>query len=171
MNFSYTGFVEFDRILKQMPTAFEDRVLSSANIQSAKPIIDSARTFIKDKTSNLSDSIGSQRAPKATKEISGLVLVGPRFTRTGKVSKAKGGGLKGAHGYNVEYGHAFPFNGRKGKYSSTRNNKKKYGMVPPHPFLEPAYNQTKERVLNSMQKNIVIELDKLMRKLSKKYTP
>lgn len=170
MNVSYTGFKELDTLLKEMPKQFQHNVIASAYRLSAKPLIESARTFINDKTGNLANSIGAQSVPNNKAESVGLTLVGPRFVRTGKVSKTAGGGLKGAHGYNVEYGHGFPYTGRKSKQQIYRNKSKRMGMVLPHPFMEPAYVQKKEVVVRNMQEAMIIRLNSLMNRILKKYS-
>ena len=118
---SVTGLKEIDNVLKGLPLQLQDRVLKTAHADAAKPLVDAAKSIVPvGKTGNLKDSIGVERISlKRTNEI-GLVAVGPR----------RRGGKKGFHGHLIEFG------------KTNRDGSK----TKPQPFMEPAYNTTKNLV-------------------------
>lgn len=122
---SVTGIKEIDKALKGLPIQLQDRILKNAHADAAKPLIATAKNIVPvGKTKNLQSSIGVERVSLKKSNEVGLVQVGPR----------RKGGSKGFHGHLIEYG------------KTNRDGSK----TTPQPFMEPAFNQTK----NEVEKNI-----------------
>ena len=139
---SVTGLKEIDNVFKGLPLQLQDRVLKTAHADAAKPLIDTAKSIVPvGKTGNLKDSIGVERISlKRTNEI-GLVQVGPR----------RKGGKKGFHGHLIEFGKT----NRDGSKSK------------PNPFMEPAYNMTKNLVEGRIAESVGKKLNAYMKRTLK----
>ncbi len=130
MNFklSFTGLKEIDEILRGLPNEVNHRIMGAAHADAAKPLIEVAQSKIKNKTGNLKKSIGPEKISIQKSNSIGAVVVGPRRRR----------GYRGFHGHLVEYGH------RKGGWNKKRN-------VPDYPFMQPAFDQTKDKIVQQVQ--------------------
>lgn len=139
---SITGIKEIDAVLKGMPLQLQDRVLKTAHTDAAKPLVDTAKSIVPvGKTGNLKDSIGVERISlKRTNEV-GLVAVGPR----------RKGGKKGFHGHLIEFG--------KTNRDGTKSKK--------FPFMEPAYNMTKNLIESRIATSIGTKLAGFMKRTLK----
>lgn len=129
-----TGYKEIDELLRNLPGAVQEQIVSAANYQAAKPLVEREKQLSPiGKTRNLVESIGTVKKGKRTRVV-GEVWVGPR----------QGGRYKGFHAKFFEFG--------------TVKMKKR-------PFLEPAFEQTKDRV----QAIITTELGKSVYRTMKRY--
>ena len=127
---SVTGVKEIDAVLKGLPRQLQDKVLASAHVEAAKPLVEKAKLLAPEgPTGNLVDSIGTERLGKRGNEI-GQVQAGPR----------RSGRHKGHVGHLVEYGTKF----RKNRRGANR------GVMRKKPFMEPAFRQTKGQVESSI---------------------
>lgn len=143
-----TGYDEIDKLLKQLPSQLQHKILSEAHAEAARPLVDRAQSKAPEKTGNLSRSIGVKKFNVQKVAQIGLVQVGP----------LRGGGRKGYHGHLIEYGHAIV----------TRSGQLK-GFVKERPFMGPAYNETKDIVERNIAANIGKRLLSFMKRTIKKY--
>lgn len=140
---SLSGVKEIDQVLKGLPLQIQDRVLKNVHADSAKPVVQAAKSLAPVKTGNLRDSIGVERVSiKRTNEI-GLVQVGP----------LRGGGKKGYHGHLIEFG------------KTNRDGSK----TTPQPFMEPAFNSTHTEVENRIKDSLGRKILAFMRSTIKKH--
>lgn len=120
-----TGAREIDQVLRGLPLQVTDKVLQNSFSDAAKPLVQSAKSLApKGETLNLTESIGVTKEPAKTlvNRAVGQIQVGPR--RKGK--------YKGFAGHLNEFGTTV----RETKSGANR------GRMTPHPFMEPAFNQT-----------------------------
>lgn len=141
-----TGHKEIDATLKSLPRELTHKIQQQAHVDAAKPLIEKEKLLAPEgPTGNLIDSIGAVKVPlKRAREI-GEVHVGPRIRRP----------YRGFHGHLVEFGTKTRELEGKGKYRKGTNR----GIMPAKPFVKPALQQTRDRVLariqNSTAKKIV----------------
>ena len=143
---SVTGVREIDNVLKAMPKELTHQTLGSAHLAAAKPLIEKAKLLAPEgPTGNLVDSIGGVKAPIKKANTIGEVNVGPRRTRQ----------HRGHHGHLVEFG------------TKPRANKKgaNRGVMPKKPFMEPAFQQTQ----NKVEQGIATEVGKKLNAVMKRY--
>jgi|SRR5688572_5474435 len=140
---SLSGVKEIDAVLKGLPLLTQDRLLKTVHADSAKPVIQAAKSLVPVKKGNLRDSIGVERVNiKRTNEI-GLVQAGP----------LRGGGKKGFHGHLIEFGKT----NRDGSKSKAE------------PFMEPAFNSTKSEVENRIKESLGRKILAFMNRTIKKH--
>jgi len=137
---SVTGYKEIDLVLRSLPKELSDKVLKQAHSDAAIPLVNAAHFLAPvGKTGNLADSIGVEKIGIARGGSIGQVNVGPR----------RKGGFKGFHGHLIEYGKT----NRDGSQSK------------PHPFMAPAFEQTKSEVEKRIADNIGRRVLNLMRRI------
>lgn len=142
---SVTGVKEIDAVLKGMPAQLSHTVLGQAHAAAAKPFVERAKLLAPEgPTGNLVDSIGVEKESFARANQLGQVQAGPRRSRR----------YKGYVGHLVEYG------------TTVRANKKgaNRGMMRKHPFMQPAFNQTKNLVESGIAENLGKKLTAFMKK-------
>lgn len=149
MDIRLTGVKEIDQVLKGLPKQVNHKIVQSANVQAVKPLVEKAKlTAPEGPTGNLVDSIGSVKLPARRATNLGEVHVGPR----------RGGRNKGHHGHLIEYGTTV----RKNKKGANR------GRISPKPFMEPAWESTKSRVLANVNDELGKSLFRFMKRTIKK---
>ncbi len=141
-----TGFKEIDTVLKKMPARLSEKVLSSAHRSSLIPLVKKAKLLAPEgPTGNLVDSIGTERVTQSKK---GGVQAGPK----------RRGRFKGNHGHLVEFG--------------TKSRRKKSGAntgsMPAQPFMQPAFDATKDLVNDQIAEKIGTTLFRFMKRTLKK---
>lgn len=125
------GVKEIDKVLKELPASLSHSVMGAAHAAAAKPLVDKAKLLAPEgPTGNLVDSIGVVKTPSKKANRVGEVKVGPR----------RKGGYKGFAGHLVEYGTKK----RQTKKGANR------GVMKAKPFMQPAFNQTKDIVERSI---------------------
>lgn len=140
-----TGMIELDRMLKQMPTELNHRILGAANAAAAKPLVAAAQSIAPiGKTGNLKKSIGAVKIAISKANEIGTVHVGPR----------RKGGYRGNHGHLVEFGTAQRFH----------KSGKSVGVMPKKPFMSPALDRTKDQIENTRKEFIAIKLHAFMKR-------
>lgn len=144
---SVTGIKEIDDLLKGLPQQLTHRVLQAAHAEAAQPLVNWAQGRAPYRTGNLERSIGVVKPSIKKANQIGLVKVGPRY----------GAPYNGRHGHLIEYGHNIV----------TRSGVKK-GKTSPKPFMEPAFNQTKDKVEARIGEAIGKKLLAFMRRTIKK---
>lgn len=141
-----TGLKELDNALRGLSVDMNHRLLGAANKAAGKPLEDTEkRTVRKGKTNNLVNSIKRVLVPIKKADNIGVVLVGPQ----GKGSN---------HAGLVEYGTRDRYH-KSGKY---------VGRMPPFPYVRPAFNATKDQILNNQTKLIGDKIVSLMKRRLKK---
>jgi len=137
---SVTGDKELDSKLKAMSAKMSHSVLGAAHYAAAKPLIEKARLLAPEGPNGyLVDSIGAIKTPSKKANEVGEVKAGPRRRAP----------YKGFHGHLVE-------RGTKERETKSGANR---GVMPEHPFMEPAFNQTKgtieSRIRTELKKQIL----------------
>lgn len=139
---SLTGVKEIDAVLKGMPLQLQDRVLKNAHADAAKALVDTAQSIVPvGETGNLEKSIGVERVSIKKVDAIGVVQVGPR----------RKGGYKGFHGHLIEFG------------KTNRDGTK----TAPEPFMQPAFNQTKDVVERRIAESLGRKLYQFMKRTIK----
>ena len=135
MKVKLVGDRELAKALLGLPDRLDDTALQKANSKAAQPLVDRMhRLSPVGLTGNLADSIGIVKAGKKNKSELGLITIGPR----------RKGGFKGFAGHLVEFGT---------KRRTTKSGANR-GVMPKEPFVEPAWEQTKDEVLGSIDKEL-----------------
>lgn len=121
------GEAELQKVLSGLPGQLE-KELKKANKKASELVVNKMHRLAPvGLTGNLADSIG-------TIVEKGNVIIGPR----------RKGGYKGFAGHLVEFGT------KKRKTKSGANK----GVMPKDPFVEPAWDQTKDEVLGRISKEL-----------------
>lgn len=145
-----TGFKEVDAVLKGMPLVLTDQVLQKAHARALEPFIykEHALTPV-GKTGNLAESEGIVKASAKSfgNRDLGAVTAGPRRNKP----------FKGFAGHLVEYGT---------KVRATKSGANR-GIMPAHPFAEPAWEATKDQVQGKVNEEIGNELYRFMKRTLK----
>lgn len=146
--FQIEGFKELDDMLKQLPKAMGKTVLRNALKKAAIPIRDAAKENVPiGPTGNLKDSIGiSTRLKKSQRR--------GRIRSKDRVEVFVGSSAPHAH--LIEFGTVERF--RKGARGAT-------GAMPATPFLTQAWDATKQEALQIIQKELLTELLKAVKRL------
>jgi hypothetical protein len=150
IKFKVVGLKEIDDVLKGLPKQVNHKLLQAAHVQALKLTVDKAKLLAPEgRNGDLIDSIGSiKESLKKSSEL-GLVQAGPRIRR---------GRYKGNAGHLVEYGTA----SRRTKRGANR------GVMRKKPFMEPAWLQTKDRVLESVNGHLGKSLLNYMKRTIKR---
>lgn len=149
MDLKFTGVQEIDKVLKGLPRQLNHKILQSAHVQAAKPLVEKAKLLAPEgPNGHLVDSIGTVKAPARRATNLGETNTGPR--RSGK--------YKGHHGHLVEYGT----NPRVNKSGANR------GRMKPDPFMEPAWESTKTKVETSISTELGKSLFRFMKRTIKR---
>ncbi len=136
------GIKEVRAVIQGMPLIPQHRLMQSINADAAIPLVNAAHWIVPvGETGHLAESLGTvKRSLKRVSEV-GLVTVGPRRT----------GGHKGYHGHLVEY----PKTNRDGSKST------------PHKFMQPAWDQTRNMVMENINKLLAGHLVRFMKRTLK----
>jgi HK97 gp10 family phage protein len=142
---SVTGIAEIDKVLRGMPAQLSHTVLGQAHAAAAKPLVERAKLLAPEgPTGNLVDSIGAEKESFSKVTQLGQVQAGPRRSRR----------HKGHVAHLVEYGTTVRAN-RKGANR---------GAMRKSPFMQRAFDQTKNLVEGSIAEQIGKKLSAYMRK-------
>lgn len=134
---SFTGVKEIDRTFRNLPKELSHQIMGAAHLAASKPLVEKEKLLAPEGPDGyLVDSIGAMKTSFKKADAVGEVIVGPRRKSP----------YKGFHGHLVEFG------------TRQRRNKKgaNRGVMPAHPFAEPAFNQTKQVV----EENIRVQVGK-----------
>ncbi len=167
-NITVTGVKEIDDCLNKMPLVLTERVLQLAGVAASKVLVEKARLLAPEgPTGNLVDSIGAvkssfNKVATLLRDV-GEVTVGPRRGGIGG-----GGRYKGNAGHLVEYGtRPRRTKGRsKGRKRIIKNANR--GVMPKKPFMEPAFQATKDQVLSQYNAQVGKQLVNVMKRTLKK---
>lgn len=158
---TYTGVKEIDDVLRGMPDQLTDKVLQAANTSAAKYLVDKAKSLAPEGPNGyLVDSIGvvkgNYNQVVSLQRAIGSITVGPR----------RGGGFKGWAAHLIEYGTRERYTQGKGKIRRLAIHAFR-GLVSARPFMLPAFNATKDLILNSINQEIGKKLIAFMKKTVK----
>ncbi len=149
VSISITGIAEIDKVLKGLPDQMTHTVLSQAHTAASKVLVERAKLLAPEGPSgHLVDSIGTEKESFKKANSLGEVQTGPRRSRR----------HKGHVGHLVEYGTTV----RANRSGANR------GSMTKKPFMEPAFNQTKNQIEASIAENIGKKLYAFMNKTIKK---
>lgn len=133
-----TGDKELDRILKDLgKNALKDSDIKRGLVKLSKPIIQDIRGNINNVTKNLSKSIGRIKGIR-TKKGKPFILIGPRYY----------GKFRGYHAHLVEVGSQV----YDVEYEARKN-------------IERAFDKNKTQTQEKLRKEILLLLDKKLKKL------
>jgi HK97 gp10 family phage protein len=146
-----TGVQEIDAVLRGLPLQVSDKVLQASFADAAnRSLVPAAKALApKGITHNLVESIGVTKEPAKTlvNRAVGQIQAGPR--RKGK--------YKGHHAHWNEFGT---------KQRETKSGANR-GVMIPHPFMEPAFNQSKGQLEAQINNSIGRKLYAFMRRTIK----
>lgn len=134
------GLKELDEALKQLPKSVGKTVLRNALKKAAAPVVADAKA----------------NAPRDRGDLAESIDIRATLTRRQRRMRARRGAVEmfigpsfplGAHGHLVEFGTV---------------------KMPARPFLRPAWDSNKERVLETFGKLIWAELAKAAKRLAKR---
>jgi HK97 gp10 family phage protein len=144
--FRLEGVDDLVAAFDQLPKALAKSVLVDICNRAAKPIVETARALAPDDP----DHPGSLKKSIGVKRWSGSkwagVVIGPRWP-------------EGAHGHLVEFGTGPRYHKTTGKY---------VGIMPPKPFMRPAWDLHRSAALDVMRSEVWDALAKAARKLRAK---
>jgi hypothetical protein len=153
MDVRVTGVKEIDRVLKLMPKQLTHKVLQTAHAAAGKHTVNAAKLLAPEgPTGRLIDSIGVVKSPIGRANSLGEIYIGPRRGR-----------YKGFAAHLVEYGTV---NRRLKGWGKYRRGTKR-GRMPARPFMDPAWNRTKGRVIGSINQEVGRVLINFMRRTIK----
>lgn len=140
---SVTGEKQIDEVLRGLKYEFSHKVFQAAHAEAAKPLVHREHRLAPvGLTGKLADSIGVIKLPFSRAGSLGEVQVGPRRGRFG-----------GSHAHFIEDG-TLP---RKFKGANR-------GAVKKKPFIQPAFDQTKEQVLSGISYALAVKTGAFLRR-------
>jgi hypothetical protein len=152
---SLSGVKEIDDVLKGLPKQLQHRVLSAAHAFAAQPLVVAARSIAPKQTSELANSIRVEKLSQKRASVIGEVNVGPSL-------RGKRGRIKAR---TVERGSVAE---RKIKgYGKYRKGTTR-GQYKANPYMEPAFNQTKQLVESRIAEGIGKRLLSFMKRTIKR---
>lgn len=138
------GYDELDKLFKALGPALNHNILGAAHLASSKPLVEREKMLAPKRKGTLVRSIGAYRTTKKKAKEIGEVIVGPR----------RSVGYKAYHAHLVEYGTEPRYN-KSGAYR---------GIMPAHPYVQPAFPATKEQVEALIASNIGKAAARIMKK-------
>ncbi len=149
-----SGLRELDRALAELPKATGKNVLRRVGRKALKPMIEDARAKVPVASGKLRDSL--QVATKLSKRQQSMHR---KMFRDDKASvEVFAGAAALPHAHLVEFGTG-PRYTKDGRYT---------GQMPPQPFMRPAWDANKGRILDDIAKDLGDEITKAAKRLAKK---
>jgi HK97 gp10 family phage protein len=153
VNYIVTGDTNIDKVLGGLRLEVNHTLLQKAHTSAGKKTVNTAKLLAPEgPTGRLIDSIGVVKTPIAKSNALGEVTIGPRRGRYG-----------GHVAHLVELGTKERTLKGKGKYKAGTRR----GMMPKKPFMEPAWNRTKDAVMNSINDFVGVHLYRYMKRTIK----
>lgn len=148
LTLSITGNKEIDDVLKGLPDKFNHKTLQAAHAEAAKPLVAKEHLLAPvGKTGKTADSIGIVKIPFSKASVIGEIQVGPRRGRFG-----------GSKAHLNEFG------------TVSRNFRgANRGAMKAKPFAEPAFNQTKDEMLERISLALAQKAVVFMKKTIKQH--
>jgi len=160
------GYAEAKRILDELPTTMQKRMLSAALRASAKPMLQSARGKVPVRSGKLKKQLRIVRyKDRNTSKSEVAVAVKPVFERT-----KKKGAANEYYGKFIHEGTADPRTSKKGKLLVFDDAQGKMVFVrstkgiKPTPFLEQAYTENSEHTVAMFGDELAAAVEKFVNK-------
>lgn len=142
-----SGVKEIDAVLYGLPRQLTHKVIQAANYDASKVLVETAKGLAPEgPTGKLIDSIGAVKPSFSRANELGIIEVGPRRGR-----------YKGHAAHLVEFGTVK----RHNRSGANR------GRMTPRPFMEPAWERTKNAVIGMINDKIGIHLWRFMKRTIK----
>lgn len=151
MSFSMrmTGARELDRVLSSLKATTARGITRRAMAQALEPVAETARGLVPRDSGKLADSIGVG---------SKLVKNQARAARTSRDVQSMYVGPRSSMAHLVEFGTGPRF----------QKNGKFVGVMPPQPFMRPAWDAKREEVLARLTDDIREEIDKTLARMARR---
>jgi HK97 gp10 family phage protein len=147
------GGAELAALFDQLPKSLTDAVVKAAGKKALQPVLDSAKTTV------LHQSVKDYGLLNSLVISTALSKRQKRIARKGDVAVYAGPSYpRGAHGHLVEFGTG-PRYHKSGKY---------VGIMPPEPFMRPAWDGNSGKVLGIMRDEIWSVLRKAVARMRKR---
>lgn len=151
------GLSQLARTLERdIPEALAKSGIKNALIAAAKPVETSARHYAAAHrvTGDMESDIGSTVKVSTGKSLHGTALVGPLY-------KNKGTDDPGVYDLFVEEGHGPPGSAKERRAAARRGVEVEFGgkNTPPHPWLRPAWEESKDEALNVLISTLTEEVE------------
>jgi len=153
LDLQITGLKEIEEVFKQLPQAVNKRIVTKALTKASQPVKEAAKSIVRKDDGGLAESIVvSTRLFRKQKKFGSFkvgditIYVGPSFP-------------KGSHGILVEFG-------TKARVQKTTG--RSTGTMPSIPFMRPAWDSTKSRVIAAIHKELWESMVKVVRSLRKR---
>lgn len=159
------GLRELEKALRELPRATAKRVMVRALKEAAKPLIADASANAPVLTGALKDSINvSSRKPKGAKGPGSVAFAaamagGASRAQAGQAARAANAANRGG---SVEV-YVGPGRNPQAIFQEFGTSKH-----PPQPFMRPAWDSTKQQVVDSIKAALGDEIMKAARRLAKK---
>lgn len=134
-----TGFKELERALRELPNAVAKGVLRTALKKAGQPVVDAAIAMAPRDTGKLAESIEIKTSLTRRQRR--------RRRKAGDVEMFIGPSTAARHGHLVEFGTV---------------------KMAPRPFMRPAWDGNKERVLSLFVAEMRKAIDRAVKRLAKK---
>lgn len=152
VTFHLAGLQEFDRALAELPKAVGRQVLRRASTVVLTPVRDEARALA---------PRGDEGKP-AGRSVATSIHVRARLKRSQARGRTRRGevetfvGSTARHAHLVEFGSGPRYQATTGRYT---------GQMPPHPFMRPAWDRHKDRLVRELPELLWREVYKAARRL------
>lgn len=158
------GLKELEKALRELPRATAKNVMVRALKQAAKPLVASASADAPVLTGALRDSINvSSRKPKGAKGPGAAAFAA---AMAGGASRAQAG--QAARAANRGSGGSVEVYVGPGRHPQAVFQEFGTSKHPPQPFMRPAWDATKQQVVDSIKAALGDEIMKAARRLAKK---
>lgn len=136
------GFAALDRALKELPLKIQKKIMGKVVRKGANVVKKEARALVPKDTGRLRKSITVRRQRKSTTK--GKIVDKVTFKK------------EGWYAHLVEFGHQLVRGGRLGG----RGTGKVVSHIAAQPFLRPAFDKNRKRIIDVMRKTFAEELKK-----------
>lgn len=147
------GDKELNNFLKGLPASFSHRILQTANSKAAKPLINAEKLLAPKREGDLRESIGIKRTNIKKVNAVGEIKVGPLYRKGGRAA------------HLIEFGTKQRKLKGNGQYRAGTNR----GAIKPQPFVEPAFNRTKDEVKSGMLDGLRKSVESFSKRTLKKF--
>ena len=173
VNFEMLGIRELYNVLQKLPSRMSYKIIVAAYRKSAKPVVNAARANARPFSNTIAKSIGVMVGKDKTRPT---IFVGPRsksdaYRGLVKLSSVKHDGWF-AHFWEFGTEARVP---RKNKFLYFLNKAgqlirtKMVEGIKPHPFMRPAIDRNKHKVMEVFQAELAKAIDKEIQKHAKKH--
>ncbi len=140
MSIKVTGFEALDRELAKLPLKIQNKVVKKMVREGAKVVQKAAKQKAPRKTGRLRRAIivrAKTRRETRPETVAAKVMIRSKATKRGAIAP---------HAHLLEYGHQLVKGGKLG------SGGKVIGFVAARPFMRPAFDNNKSKVINTMRR-------------------